>query len=485
MNLQAGGRVVAWQRFDHVPLLDLPNHLAAQYVIRDWSESAAYQQYYRVDWALIPNLGLELFVLAARHVVTIDLAVRLFCILALALIFVGTRLANTELAGPRTRLYRIAPLFFYNGPLQYGFMSFTFGVGLALVAFGLYVRYWRGPSVAAVLAFIVVGASVLLCHLAAFGLFAIAVAGLEIGHSMAGFRRERIATIHRDVVRRGGGALLVLLPPFLLFFALGPETGGPHAIRMGNLREKIEAIAALTLFSSPGPELLLLALALLGFLIAFATRAVRFHPRAAPILLLMAVAFMAAPRVAMGGGFIDYRLPSASIFFALALLVPDPAARRAGLLVDTWFGALIAARVAIIAALWLAAEPLYQQFETAFARLPIGARLLVVEGQLGSTSAGRRPPLEHIAALAVARRQAFEPQMFAGFSGQVLKFQPAYQRLWTLDAPSTLDDIDSAYDHLLVVYPAAATISPALRSRLDSLYRTDGFELFSVAPIRR
>src|SRR3954451_19379285 len=59
----------------HLPLTDLPNHLARQYIIRDWVSSPALQAFYYVRWALVPNLGLDLFVLPLMRFVSPDMAV--------------------------------------------------------------------------------------------------------------------------------------------------------------------------------------------------------------------------------------------------------------------------------------------------------------------------------------------------------------------------------------------------------------------------
>src|SRR5689334_20409201 len=78
----------------HIPLTDLPNHLARQYIIRDIASSPILQNYYVVHWSFVPNLALELFVLPVRHVMSLDLAVRFFCIATMLLLFFGSWLVN-------------------------------------------------------------------------------------------------------------------------------------------------------------------------------------------------------------------------------------------------------------------------------------------------------------------------------------------------------------------------------------------------------
>src|SRR5689334_15760843 len=114
----------------HIPLGDLPNHLARQYILRDWVSSPALQAIYQIHWKLVPNLGLDLFVMAVRWVVSPDLAVRLFCICAVLLLFFGTKSVNRALSSDTSRAYRLTPFLVYGGPFQLGFLNYCFGVGL-------------------------------------------------------------------------------------------------------------------------------------------------------------------------------------------------------------------------------------------------------------------------------------------------------------------------------------------------------------------
>ena len=463
----------------HVPLIDLPNHLARQFIIRDWTASADLHRFYFVRWVLTPNLGLEIFVAIVRQITSIDMAVRLFCIATLALIFVGTRLINTWIGGPFSRAYRIAPLLFYNGPFLSGLLSYCFGVGLALVAFGLYLPLRRARMLFSVPIFAAIGILILLCHLAAFGLFAIAVGSFELAEAVSASRGGTAVALIRDVLLAQIRPALLLLPPLMLFMTFAAPSGTYLPARWGGWHDKLEGVAALTLFSNPALELTLLGLAVLGGAVALALRILRLDSRAVPMLVVFALVYAALPRVALGGGYVDYRIPSAVAFFALGFVVPGPAFFPWRATLGGWFALLTAGRVALVAVLWLSWEPIFTQFEAAFAKLPVGARLMVVEGQLQSTSETRSPPLSHIAALAVARRQAFMPQMFANLSGQILHFQPGYERLWQLQAPASLDRIDPAYNFLLVLYPEHASVSPQLH--LSLVAEGALFKLYRVA----
>jgi hypothetical protein len=98
----------------HLPLTDLPNHLARQYIPRDWSNSPALQAFYLIRWAPVPNLALEFFILAARPFVSLDIAMRLFYVVTVLMLFVGTRQVNLALSDGEATAYRLVPLICYG-----------------------------------------------------------------------------------------------------------------------------------------------------------------------------------------------------------------------------------------------------------------------------------------------------------------------------------------------------------------------------------
>lgn len=455
----------------HLPLSDLPNHLARQFILRDWVESPALQTYYSYEWRLVPNLALELFVAATRAVVGIDTAVRLFCIGAIVLLCSGTRCINLAVSGDRSRLYRAVSLLCYGGPFQFGFLSYCFGIGLALLLFGLYLRWRSRAPVVLIPAFLFGSVALLLCHLTAFGIFAIAVGAVEL---VAAWKQGRVI----GVVRRQALAAAFLVPPLLLFLAVSPTASEGNGIVWSGLHHKAESIVAITLFASPRAELLLLAVALLCGAAALATRAVRFAAGAPMLLGLLGLVWLVLPRSMLGGGYVDYRLPWTIAFFALAMLVPGPRWERLRTpLAGVMLGAA-AVRVALIAWLWIGWEPVLARIDTTLSQLPVGSRMMVVQGELPSVTQARQPSLLHVAAYAVARRQAFEPNLYASISGQMLEFTPAYRRLQQFTSPSGLDRIDPAYDHLLVIDPQGARLAPGLP--LVPIARGERFALYRV-----
>ncbi|MBS0640639.1 MAG: hypothetical protein JSS43_12245, partial [Proteobacteria bacterium] len=343
----------------HLPLADLPNHLARMYILRDWHNSPNLQAFYVPHWALVPNLALELFVLALRPVLSPDGAVRAFCIVTVLMLFLGTRSVNRAVSDGTATAYRVAPLLVYGGPFQYGFLSYCFGVGLALVAFGWYLRLrplagWRLPLVMAL------GFALLLCHLAAFGLFALALGGCELAAAFEA-SRGHWRRLPAEILRRQIAPVGCLVPVLAVFLLLSPTAdpamAAENVVRFSTLQEKLRSVAAITLFTQPRLETALLALALAGLAVALVLRAVRVHRVLAFVVPLMALLWLVLPNIAAHTSFIDYRLPWAISFFLLGGIVAGPSWHRYRSLLAAGFGTLAFARVTLIAVLWLRWEP--------------------------------------------------------------------------------------------------------------------------------
>ena len=363
----------------------------------------------------------------------------------------------------------------YGGPVQYGFLNYTLGVGLSLVAFAAYLRWRLKPLWFMLAVFMPMCVVLLLCHLAALALLGLAIAGFETAEAFK-MRPLRVGLWH--LTRAGLRAAAFALPPLIFFMVEAPKDEFVDAI-YGGLHAKLDAIAAITLFSAPGIELTILAIGGAALGLAVVTGVVRVTRAAIGITVPMVLLFLAVPRHGMGVGYIDYRLPWAISLFALATCVSTRTRPRWGLALGCVGAALALVRIGALTAMWVSWEPIIAGVDRALSSLPRGTRLMVVTAENSSTSAGRRPGSGHFGAYAVARRQAYMPQMFANIPGQVLQFTPAYNHKWEL-SPTNLDYIPPGYDYVLVLDSSFARIAPDLPIKCDRAGPI--FELYEILP---
>ena len=291
------------------------------------------------------------------------------------------------------------------------------------------------------------GILLLLCHLAAFGIWAIAIGAFELAHPFGDAILRGRRAVARELLRRELGALVILLPPLIALVALSPPSLGGSGMRWSTLSMKSwEGFSAITFYANPGPELLLLALATAGFAASYFAGAIIVRRESVVMFICMTAVYLLLPRVGGGGGYVDYRMPWAAAFFLLSGVVPGRVVgRRTGCVIASFLGLLVVARIALITVQWQSWDPTIAGIVTALRTLPPGSRLLAVVGNPGSTSMARRPSLENMAAYAVAYRQAYWSGIFADISGQILSFRPPYRSGWR-DPPAVVQGSVRAID---------------------------------------
>ena len=339
--------------------------------------------------------------------------------------------------------------------------------------FGAWLEVRQRSLAPRVLFLLVAGFGVMLCHLAAFGLFAIAVGMCEVCNAAASMADVRLGPA--AIARRVVPPVCCLVAVVLVFAWFGPTLSGgaDNVVRFSSLHEKLRSLASITFFTRPRLEVLLLVFAVAGLVAARVTGTVRWHLTGLAVVAAMGVVWLLMPNIAFGTTFIDYRFPWAIAFFALAGLVPGPRYNRFTQPFALYAGALAAARIGLIAFLWLRWEPTLAAIDDALSRLPAGSRLMVIEGRPAPNGIFRDPDLSNVASYAVARRQVFDPSMFAGIEGQVLEFQPHYRRLWARDRfvqglPDSLTSLAPDYDHVLVLLPEHAFVDPDLPLQVEA-----------------
>jgi hypothetical protein len=81
------------------PLSDYVNHLARMHVIATLSKNSLLAQYYEINWQVVPNLTMDLFVPLLARVMNVYLAGQVFIVGMFALIISGVLALNRVLIG--------------------------------------------------------------------------------------------------------------------------------------------------------------------------------------------------------------------------------------------------------------------------------------------------------------------------------------------------------------------------------------------------
>ena len=445
----------------HLPLYDMPNHIAMLHVLLEQAGNPVLRTIYGVHWAFIPNMGLQAAVWLLSPLFSVELSVRLFCISVLLLLCAGTKALSLALAGgdPGLRLYRAAPLLCWGAPLQYGFASYCFGIGLLLAGVAAYVRLRPRRWPLLVVIFVPFSIVLLATHLIAFGLFVASLSGLELGYAFqrGGNLRSRAAWLGR---RAGMVASLTL--PALLVLRLAPPLGNTaapnfaHPIMWSTPYLKGQSIAAITWFAMPRLEVALLLAAVGCLALALWYRLVYFGGLMLGMVCVLGVLWLILPRSVPAGHYVDYRVPWAISFIILAGLMANKSRQphwklRRGLACA--LAGLVFLRVGSICWRALRWEPEIAAVDRALSALPLGTKLLVIRG-LDPRYIGKTPPLEHTPAFIVTRRHGFEPEVFAGTAGDMVYLKQPYRDMYQIFAPTSFRSMPAAFDATIILNPS-------------------------------
>jgi len=448
-----------------VPLNDYPFHLARVVILAGLEESGFDRFYEQGHWFL-PNIAMDAVVLGMVGWLAPEVAARLFVGLTLVLQIAGVVALHSAAHGRRAFLPLASAIVLFHGFFAYGFLNYLFGVGLALLAAAGWLRFRDQPWLLP-LGF-VASIGLMLCHMSAFGVFAILVACIELE---AAARRVRSAAADAASIHAIGRRLFLraspLLTPLLLFFVISPTSD--DALEgfdnyPGHLPTKILWRPLLSL-ASPTLELdlivALLALGMLGW--AWWTGRLRVSSPLGWSVAALLLCVLLLPKAALGSDFADTRLVPATLLVAIAAVdIREPRGRRASsalihALIAASILGFVVARATTQTATWMAWEDELQSIVQDFTAIETGGVVFaaiagpapkLVPGSQASSPAWR-PSIKHVASYASLYGDIFVPMTFADPLKQPLRIADRYRHLkmvqgnnpWRVDTPRDLEHV--------------------------------------------
>ena len=407
------------------PLQDYPNHLARIHVLTHIHADPGLQQYYKPQWAPLPNLAMDLMVPFLALFVPLETAGRWFC----AVVLLSTPLAVTALSYALHKKLSLWPLFsmlfVYNAVFTFGFLNYLLGLNLALAGAALWIVLREKPAARIAPLFALVSIVIYFAHLSALGVYALLLFGYELSAYLEG-RREGLA-VNRTAWAAG---LSQFLLPTAMFVAFSPT----FRLNLGSAGimdplSKLQGVYGV--LNSGHPAMDLLSFVIVGTLLlgAAVLGKLTLHKRAVAAFWVLLICFAAAPEVLFGSGYASYRLPIAIVLFLVAASDWRAMPQAVSGLLSAAAAALLVVRVGAVAQDWRAFEPDHQQLRQAFDSLPERSRILPYVVNEGSYDFLAKPPLQHLATLAVIQRSAFVPTLFADPGKQPVALREKYQGL--------------------------------------------------------
>jgi hypothetical protein len=465
------------------PLFDYPNHLARMHLL-----SEGGNQFYAVHWEPLPNLAQDLIVPPLARLMPLDIASKLFLVAIFGVITGGTILLNRVATGAWRQWPLLAFLLLYNRMFLWGFLNYLFGIGVALAGTALWLALERERWWVRTLASSIVALACYLSHVAAFGFYALVIIGIELPPAWSELRARRWPAFGRGTAIAGAQFAI----PAVLFFAYWhPAAAG--AISYAAFWRKADLLFSVFDNYDRAFDIVCFALflGLIGWLAA--TRRLRLAPRLAGAAVLVFAAYLLLPSQIYSGSGADHRLPVAMFLLLIGASAVEFPNRRRAAAIGVGVAVLLVARMAVIEHVWLRADRTYSADLTGIDRLPRGVKLAVAH----PASAVNFAPIPevHLAVLAVARREAFVPTLFANEGQQPIALKPSYEMLADAASPRDLWAVIAAgrdaaktaglsrtlqqYDFVAVTGGEPLDVPPT--RCLRSLFRHPTFEIFTVS----
>ena len=406
------------------PLHDYPNHLARVYVLAHLDESPVLAQYYEARWEVLPNLAMDLVVTPLLGLVQLETAGKLFCALILLSTAPAAGLLHFALFGRWSLWPAATALFAFNYVFIFGFLNYLLGVNLALVGVACWILLRNKPFAIAVVFGNLYSAVLFFTHLYGLGLYALVVAGYELWR-------------WRETGSGGGGlgvkplvaaAVQFLVPMGLFAAAVRALPGSAWEVGSWSFGAKVGGVYSVLNSGNPSQDAAFFLLLALGVAVAATMGRVRLADGMRLPLILLGGCFLVMPGLLFGSGYADYRLPYAALLFVIAATEWTPSRLAAQNVLLIAFVVLLTARTGLVSRAWADTQAEYEDAEQAIAALPEGSRVFgyVITGE---PRFGDRPPLDHIVTMAVIRKSAFVPSLFAFPGKHPLRLRPEYQEI--------------------------------------------------------
>lgn len=447
------------------PLVDYPNHLA-----RFWLIETGGNQFYSVRWSPLPNLAGDLLVPLLGQAMPLEIAGKLFLVTIFALLVGGAAWVNRMAHGS----WRLWPLlvvaFVYNRSFLWGFTNYLFGLGVALCGLALWLACENARPWLRVLSSSLVAAMCFFSHIAALGVYGLLILGVEVRPALAELRTGTWGALRRRALL---GAAQFILPAGIFLTSWRPAASG-GVFYTAIWRKPDLLFSVFDNYNRPFDIACFAALLALFAGLAWYRR-LHLAPRLAPALGLLFAAYLLLPSQILSGSGADHRLAAALFVVFVAATAPCLPNRRAAGLIGAAVAAVLLARFAVIENVWLRADRVYRGDLAAIDALPRHATL-ALGFSAGTVNVTAIPEL-HVPTLAVMRRDAFVPTLFAYAAQQPLAIKPPYDRLASETDPQALwsglvagnRDLRDRVERMLADWDAVALVDrrpftvPALR----------------------
>ncbi|MBX3524338.1 MAG: hypothetical protein KF807_14085 [Xanthobacteraceae bacterium] len=477
-----------------VPLGDYANHLARMHVISTIGSDPLLARFYEIEWAVIPNLIMDLVVPVLERFMNIYAAGQIFVISIFVLTLSGTLALNRALYGYWSAMPLISFPLLYNGVLLVGVMNYLFGVGVGVALWalaswiGLRDRAWPLRYFMSLLFVLLL----FFCHLFAVGVYGVGLLAFEMYRQ---WQTPGKLTTRRYLEFMSAGLpflvvlpLLYLSPTLQLVSTISWEADG----KVDGIKLVFETYYDLI-------AIILAAIVVAAGLWAMRYRVLHFHRFGWFLLAVGGVVYLAMPRVIFATYLADQRLPIGLAFMVAACLHLELTRKAVRQAFAAVLFVLLAIRVAEVEIVWRQLSGGTLEFRNSVNEIARGSRVLVVYADASAGEAGRDLPYIHAACLAMIEKSSLVTTAFTVEGKQILQTRNKYSKIVDTDdgTPPSLgqfilateveadeadnywDNWPTNFDYVYLLFTEPGAVNPDTE-RLELVKEGPRFQLYKV-----
>lgn len=422
------------------PLTDYPFHTARIAILQHWHDWPGLHGFYALGSFLLPNVAMDVILLAMVQLLPLDVAATGFVALTLAVMLSGTVALHWSLHRRFSVWPLAAALFLHNWIFVFGFFNYLFGLGLMLWGLAIWLVVAERPAWQRLLVGSAIAIVIYFAHLVAFGLYAIMLGGYELQRAGSLLHARRAGGRLRSAFDEAVGRLIIGALPFvppLVVFVLLSETSreAGNRIKYQDWYWKPFVVARTFMSMNVGLDLLTAAVLLMVAVAVLMRGRLTLAREMLLGIALVFATFVVIPWKTFGAVFVDARFPVALIFLAIACSDVGFSRARVGRAVFAMLGGLLIVRSLVIAGDWMQFDKTLGRMEAALAPLPAGSVILTASAAPPPRSLPEwidrwRPPMIHAASLAQRRKAMFAVNTWATPSQQPIAVTPAWEPLY-------------------------------------------------------
>jgi hypothetical protein len=392
---------------DIPPLADLPGHMSRYYLALNIDESTALQRWFRFDWVLFGNLGVDLIVMPLGALFGVEIGTKIIVAAIPPLAVWGYILVAREVHGHIPPTAYFAAPFAFSYPFQFGFVNFSIATALAFIAFSLWLRMEANRYRSIV--FLCISVILWLAHVYGWVVLCILIFSSEIGSKR---------NIQSLLIRCAS-----LVSPFIIMIwqAITTQSSTPLFQDWFNILPKF------VFFFSPlrdhwfiwdfGAIFFLIGI----YIVMLRTQSFIVDKGMAIAAFIFLGIFILMPRVAMGSVLADMRLvPFIFICAFLALRVDNNKPMVIpGAIALLAIGFAFIRLIGTVYSYFLYDEEFDREL-AAISAIPQNAAMIAMVGD-GHQAEWRLPRKGHIPSFAIIRKQAFSNDQYVIPSQQALR----------------------------------------------------------------